>query len=278
MAPLNDHSEAELAERKPRSLRLPGTPRPPRPPGFARAAQLLRAAFAATCRRGRRGSFAVVLAVAGLVTLTVAAGTRRALRGRAAGRLAQPQPIALSALIRLLGEGRIRELTYSDGGALLARLRTSASTGVGISGYTSHLLPGSEVSLFQAAQAAGTVCRYTPAPRGAGQVLSVLFPFLLLLIWYRALRSLLDRNEKFSGPSDRKRRAPPQVTLADVVCSAKVELAEIVDYLNHPAKYRRAGARLPRGALLVGPSGTGKTLLARAVAGEASTFCFACFR
>jgi cell division protease FtsH len=51
---------------------------------------------------------------------------------------------------------------------------------------------------------------------------------------------------------------------------AKLEVREVVDFLQHPARYRRAGAQGPRGLLLVGPPGTGKTLLARAVAGEAS--------
>jgi len=63
----------------------------------------------------------------------------------------------------------------------------------------------------------------------------------------------------------------PKVTFSDVAGAeeAKADLAEVVDFLRHPAKYLAIGARIPRGVLLVGPPGTGKTLLARAVAGEA---------
>ncbi len=112
-------------------------------------------------------------------------------------------------------------------------------------------------------------------------ILSAVLPVLLMIgFFYFIFRQARGTQESiFSFGQSRAKlfnRDNPKVTFADVagVDEAKQELTEIVDFLKNPVKYRAMGARTPKGVLMVGPAGTGKTLLARATAGEANVSFF----
>lgn len=110
-----------------------------------------------------------------------------------------------------------------------------------------------------------------------GTLLSFLFPVaILLFLWRRMSRGAGRMGSDLLSIGKSRSRVVAEgetgVTFADVAGAdeAKAELEEIVDFLKNPARYSEVGGRIPRGVLLVGAPGTGKTLLARAVAGEAS--------
>lgn len=189
--------------------------------------------------------------------------------------------LTYSQFLADLGDDKVASVTIAPGGQAAGVLKDGT-------GYVTTIPVGlAGPPLLSELQAKGVQIAATPpAPSLADQMLRGFLSLLPLLVLWSIFAATGRRSSPAASGSGGllgglmgvgRARAKifdtehPDTTFADVAGydGAKADIAEVIDFLRQPERFRRAGATIPKGVLMVGPPGTGKTLLARAVAGEA---------
>lgn len=218
-----------------------------------------------------RGRNSLVLLVLALIIIVLVFQFR--------GATTQPEPLDINVVVdkikagafsEIIVDGNELDITYRNGDKAFSRVESSRSAIEQLIdlGVTSEDLSSTRILLK------------IKQPSNLNSIISLvtyILPVLLVfgLLYFMLRQAQGTNNQALSFGKSRARMFTgdqPTVTFDDVagVAEAKEELEEVVEFLREPEKFIALGARIPRGVLLIGLPGTGKTLLAKAVSGEAA--------